>query len=297
MKAALKVVTMQVIARGRLLMVKSQFWIASKNAIRRHGGGRGEHERSAHNWRRNWLQIQGKKTFAVDIPMGGIQAKPFYLNGQQISSFVWIRCQEWDIQYIFVIECVKSNISLVLTFNNWALCQLLVESCESGNHVRCFSPTLAPSLFFWLEKHQPWHQLRVRLIFIFFYSIEWGEPLKVWWSSKCSSSRSLSQCRWKHGIELSWESQFGTPWLNWAREHDPMVETNIGQSKAKKLQNWKFNWADGNASMLLNVTNSEKKEQEHQLQTERIHRDWNQSHENEEKCSHKKQRHCNVEMK
>ena len=79
--------------------------------------------------------------------MGGIQAKPFFLNGQQISSFVWIRCQVWDIQYIFVIECVKSNNSLVLTFNNWARCQLLVESCESGNHVRCFSPTLAPSLF------------------------------------------------------------------------------------------------------------------------------------------------------
>ena len=79
--------------------------------------------------------------------MGGIQAKPFYLNGQQISSFVWIRCQLWDIQYIFVIECVKSNNSLVLTFNNWARCQLLVESCESGNHMRCFSPTLAPSIF------------------------------------------------------------------------------------------------------------------------------------------------------
>ena len=46
-----KVGTMQVIAGACRLMVKCQFGIVSRNAMRSHK--RAEHERSAHNWRHN----------------------------------------------------------------------------------------------------------------------------------------------------------------------------------------------------------------------------------------------------
>ena len=46
-----RVGTMQVIAGACWLMVKCQFGIVSRNAMR--SQERGEYERSAHNWRRN----------------------------------------------------------------------------------------------------------------------------------------------------------------------------------------------------------------------------------------------------
>ena len=55
-----KVGTMQVIASAWLLMVKCQFGIVSRNAMRSHA--KSEYERSAHNWRHNWLQIWGWRT-------------------------------------------------------------------------------------------------------------------------------------------------------------------------------------------------------------------------------------------
>ena len=49
---------MQVIVRACLVMVKCQFGIVSRNAMRSHE--RVEQERSAHNWRRKWLLIWTK---------------------------------------------------------------------------------------------------------------------------------------------------------------------------------------------------------------------------------------------
>ena len=50
--------TMQVIVRACLVMVKCQFGIVSRNAMRSHE--RVEQERNAHNWRRKWLLIWTK---------------------------------------------------------------------------------------------------------------------------------------------------------------------------------------------------------------------------------------------
>ena len=89
---------MQVIVSACLVMVKCQFGIVSRNAMRSHE--RVEQERSAHNWRHKWLLIWTKMQDEDQVTVCWLKAES--------ESESWCKCRPVEQQLHI---CLISHIS------------------------------------------------------------------------------------------------------------------------------------------------------------------------------------------